>query len=109
MNKRLKTIQIGVEHDHGGVTMASAKKLTEDFEIVAYADPHPEDIVRWDGDRRFIGDTPVLTVEQALNIEGLDCVSLGPDMFDIHTPLERLSISSTERVWNYLLKVLGSL
>lgn len=42
-------------------------------------------------------------------IEGLDCVSLGPDMFDIHTPLERLSISSTERVWNYLLKVLESL
>lgn len=39
-------------------------------------------------------------------IEGLDCVSLGPDMFDIHTPQERLSISSCERVWNYLLCVL---
>ncbi len=39
-------------------------------------------------------------------IEGLDCVSFGPDMFDIHTPHEKLSISSTERVWNYLLKVL---
>ena len=39
-------------------------------------------------------------------ISGLDCVSLGPDMFDIHTPKERLSISSSERVWNYLLRVL---
>lgn len=39
-------------------------------------------------------------------IKGLDCVSFGPDMFDIHTPSERLSISSTERVWKYLLKVL---
>lgn len=39
-------------------------------------------------------------------IEGLDCVSFGPDMFDIHTPREKLSISSTERVWNYLLEVL---
>lgn len=39
-------------------------------------------------------------------IEGLDCVSLGPDMFDIHTPKERLSISSCERVWKYLLRVL---
>lgn len=39
-------------------------------------------------------------------IKGLDCVSLGPDMFDIHTPKERLSISSCERVWNYLLRVL---
>lgn len=43
------------------------------------------------------------------NISGLDCVSFGPDMFDIHTPMERLSISSTERVWNFLLKVLGSI
>lgn len=42
-------------------------------------------------------------------IKGLDCVSLGPDMFDIHTPAERLSISSTERVWNYLLEVLKQL
>lgn len=37
---------------------------------------------------------------------GLDCVSLGPDNFDIHTPDEHLSISSTARVWNYLLEVL---
>lgn len=42
-------------------------------------------------------------------IKGLDCVSLGPDMFDIHSPSERLSISSTERVWNYLLEVLKQL
>ena len=43
------------------------------------------------------------------NISGLDCVSFGPDMFDIHTPMERLSISSTERVWKFLLKVLESI
>ncbi len=43
------------------------------------------------------------------NIKGLDCVSLGPDMLDIHTPSERLSISSTERVWNFLLRVLESI
>lgn len=42
-------------------------------------------------------------------IKGLDCVSFGPDIYDIHTPLEKLSVSSTERMWNYLLKVLESL
>ena len=42
-------------------------------------------------------------------IEGLDCVSLGPDMRDIHSPSERLSISSTQRVWEYLLEVLKQL
>lgn len=39
-------------------------------------------------------------------IEGLDCVSIGPDMKDIHTSEERLSISSTKRVYEYLVEVL---
>lgn len=39
-------------------------------------------------------------------IDGLDCVSLGPNMKDIHTSEEVLDIASTERVWNYLVKVL---
>lgn len=39
-------------------------------------------------------------------IEGLDCVSIGPDMMSIHTTQEKLSISSTKRVWEYLLEVL---
>ena len=39
-------------------------------------------------------------------IPGLDCVSLGPDMQNIHTTEEKLSISSVERVWKYLLEVL---
>lgn len=42
-------------------------------------------------------------------IKGLDCVSLGPDMYDIHTPEERLSISSCRRVWNFLLRVLETI
>jgi len=39
-------------------------------------------------------------------IENLDCISLGPDMKDIHTTEETLSISSTKRVWEFLLEVL---
>lgn len=39
-------------------------------------------------------------------IEDLDCVSFGPTNFDIHTPNERLSISSTERVWNFIVEFL---
>ena len=42
-------------------------------------------------------------------IDGLDCVSLGPAMKDIHTSEELLDIASTERVWNYLVKVLKEL
>lgn len=42
-------------------------------------------------------------------IEGLDCVSIGPTMKDIHTSEELLDIASTERVWNYIVKVLEEL
>ena len=42
-------------------------------------------------------------------IEGLDCVSLGPNLLNIHTAEERLDIASAERVWTYLLKVLEEL
>lgn len=39
-------------------------------------------------------------------IPDLECISIGPDMKNIHTTEERLSISSTERVWNYVLEIL---
>ena len=39
-------------------------------------------------------------------IPDLDCVSFGPDNFDIHTPKEHLSISSTARVWDFLVAFL---
>ena len=42
-------------------------------------------------------------------LDGLDAVSIGPNMQDIHTPRERLSIASTVRVWEWLCKVLETL
>lgn len=39
-------------------------------------------------------------------IENLDCVSIGPDMKDIHTTEEMLSVSSVKRVWEFMIKVL---
>ncbi len=39
-------------------------------------------------------------------IPGLDCVSYGPNIYDIHTTKERLSISSASRMWEYLLEIL---
>lgn len=42
-------------------------------------------------------------------MKDLDIVSIGPDILDIHTPSERLSISSTLRTWNYLITILRSM
>ena len=39
-------------------------------------------------------------------IPGLDCVSFGPTMIDIHTTEEKLSIPSTEKMWKYLVRTL---
>lgn len=42
-------------------------------------------------------------------IPNLDCISIGPQMYDVHTSRERLSIASTERTWTFLLEVLKNL
>jgi dipeptidase D len=60
------------------------------------------------------GEEPIFTAIHAglecgilsEKIEGLDCVSFGPQNYDIHTPQERLNIASTERVWKFLLEYL---
>ena len=36
----------------------------------------------------------------------LDIVSTGPDILDIHTPQERLSIVSVQRTYSYVCRVL---
>lgn len=39
-------------------------------------------------------------------IDNLDCISVGPAMYDIHTTAEKLSISSTERLYSILTDML---
>ena len=42
-------------------------------------------------------------------LPGLDCVSIGPNMRDIHTSREKLEIASTERTWNFVTELLKQL
>ena len=42
-------------------------------------------------------------------LPGLDCVSFGPDLVDIHTTREKMSISSVQRTWRFLLGALAAL
>ena len=39
-------------------------------------------------------------------LPGLDCVSIGPRMFGIHTPQEKLHLASTAAIWTYIKAVL---
>lgn len=36
----------------------------------------------------------------------LDAISFGPNLYDVHTPNEHMSIASVQRMWKYLLEVL---
>ena len=45
----------------------------------------------------------------ASKIPGFDCISVGPDMKDIHTTNERLSISSSKALYELILEILKSL
>lgn len=40
---------------------------------------------------------------------GLDMISIGPHMADVHTPQECLSIASTKRTWEFLIEILKSM
>lgn len=42
-------------------------------------------------------------------IANLECVSLGPNMQDIHTTRERLSVSSVARTYDFVCAILGAL
>lgn len=39
----------------------------------------------------------------------IDLISLGPNLYDVHTPKESMSISSVEKTYEYLKKVLANL
>jgi len=39
----------------------------------------------------------------------LDIISFGPNIYDVHTPMEKLSISSTQRTYKYLIELLKRL
>ncbi|MGN1202430.1 MAG: aminoacyl-histidine dipeptidase, partial [Eubacterium sp.] len=39
-------------------------------------------------------------------LKGLDCISFGPNLLDIHTAKERMEIASVRRVYQFLLNLL---
>ncbi len=43
----------------------------------------------------------------AHKLPGIDCISFGPNLIDIHTPNEHMSISSVARVWEFLKAILA--
>lgn len=45
----------------------------------------------------------------APKIENMDAISIGPNTWDLHSPKERLSVSSTDKIYKFLTKILENL
>lgn len=40
---------------------------------------------------------------------GMDMISFGPNLFDVHTPSEKVQISSVEKIWKFLVELLKNI
>lgn len=74
------------------------------------------DVVTATYERMFGKKPQILAIHAGLEcgllsekLPGLDCVSFGPNMHDVHTSRERLEIESVSRTWDFLLAVLKQL
>ena len=66
--------------------------------------------------RKYGKDAKVTVIHAGLecgifvdNLPGVDVISFGPDIHDLHTPDERLNLASAARVWEFFCEVLGEM
>ncbi|WP_296645460.1 aminoacyl-histidine dipeptidase [Romboutsia sp. 13368] len=89
-------------------------RLESDYPAWEYAKGSKLEEICVETYEKLTGKKPIIMAIHA----GLECgllldkiphaqaISLGPDMFEVHTPNEHLSISSTKRTWDYLVAIL---
>ena len=66
---------------------------------------------------KLTGKKPIITaihagLECGLLLDkmpGCEAISMGPDMFEVHTPNEHVSISSVKNVWDFLVEILKAI
>ncbi len=92
-------------------------ELISDYPAWEYAKNSQLEKICIDAYKNLVGKEPIIMALHA----GLECglllekmpnaeaISFGPNMYDVHTPNEHLSISSTENTWKFLLEVLKSM
>ena len=89
-------------------------ELNSDYPVWEYAKGSKLEEICIDTYEKLTGKKPIVMALHA----GLECgllldkmphaqaISLGPDMFEVHTPNEHLNIPSTARTWEYLVAIL---
>lgn len=92
---------------------------TEEYDYPAweYESDSPLRDIAFDAFQRQFGHNPKLRGFHAglecgvffKKIPGIDIISFGPEINNIHTPKERISISSAAKVYEYLIEILKSI
>ena len=92
-------------------------QLISDYPAWEYAKNSQLEKMCIDAYKNLTGNEPIIMALHA----GLECglllekmphaeaISFGPNMYDVHTPNEHLSISSTENTWKFLFAVLKTM
>nr|MCR4738954.1 M20/M25/M40 family metallo-hydrolase [Lachnospiraceae bacterium] len=91
--------------------------LSGDYPAWEYREDSPLRDTMLEVYKEMTGEEAVVTVIHAglecgifsAGIKDLECISIGPEMKNIHTPKESLDTASAERTWRFLLKVLERL
>jgi len=73
--QRIKVGQIGTGHEHASGKMSTFRKLSDHYEVVGIAEPHPELRKRHENDPTYRGLT-WMTEEQLLGTKGLQAVAV---------------------------------
>ena len=97
--------------------LGGSLELISDYPAWEYAKDSKLEKICIEAFKNITGKEPIIMALHA----GLECgllldkipnaeaISFGPNMYDVHTPNEHLSISSTENTWNYLIEILKSM
>ncbi len=101
------------------IAAAHGAKYSERGEYPAWEyrrDSHLRDVMKKVYEDMYGKAPEIVTIHAGLEcgilsekIADLDCVSIGPDNYDIHTTEEHLSLSSFSRVWDFLKRVLAEI
>jgi len=86
--RRVKIAQIGIGHNHGEAKMAALRKYPEEFEVVGVAEPSP-DWYRRRKDLSAYSGLKWMTVDQLLEIPGLQAVTVETDVRDLLPAAQR--------------------
>lgn len=84
----IKIGQIGMAHDHAEGKMSCVRKFPDVFEVVGVAEENP-DVLRLMGEKSCYKNIPLMSVDELLNLDGLDAIMVETDELSLVNVAQR--------------------